>query len=67
MDSTEHVAPDELFWHDGSWYLYKPGPPPEIPPFDFAEDARARQVHRDLLWSMRIAPVPGPLCLVTGV
>ena len=64
--------PDELVYFDGAWLLFKPRnfTPPELPPFessDAAIDASARQMQRDLLWSMRIAPKPGPLCMVTGI
>lgn len=26
---------DELFYYDGNWYLFKPVPLPELPPFEF--------------------------------
>lgn len=59
---------DELFYFNGTWILHKPVPfaPPKFD-FDGFTDPRARQMHRDLLWSMSIAPSPLSLIQVTGV
>lgn len=55
---------DELFYHDGHWYLYKHREI-ELPPSDFS--ARQGSMLRDWRWSMTIAPPPLPMCIVTGV
>jgi hypothetical protein len=67
------AEPDEVLYFDGRWYLIKPRPFP-LPEFDFmgALEAQERDMARirswnDWQWSMRIAPPPGPICLVTGV
>jgi hypothetical protein len=46
------VPPDELFYHDGSWYLYKPRPI-ELPKFEFMDiDAELERLRfvRELQW-----------------
>lgn len=60
---------DELFYFNGTWILHKPVDFMAGASFGFgvAEDYRAGQAQRDMLWSMRIAPPPGNPFLITGV
>lgn len=71
MNAPDEQPPDELVYFDGTWYLFKPrNLAPLVPPKTVSDDgysAAARRMQRDLLWSWRIAPQPGPLCLVTGI
>lgn len=56
---------DEVFYHDGQWYLYKQ-PEFELPPFELDWGTNDRML-RDWRWSMMIAPPPTSPIIVTGV
>lgn len=55
---------DELFYHEGNWYLYKHREI-ELPPFDFSWPRDS--MLRDWRWSMTIAPPPLSPIIVTGI
>ena len=59
---------DEVFYHDGSWYMCKPREF-ELPPFemDWGAGYRHERMLRDWQWSMTIAPPPLSPIIVTGV
>jgi hypothetical protein len=65
-------APDELFYHDGSWYLYKPRPI-ELPKFEFPDlDAELERMRfvRETQWladlALRFRPQL-PIAFINGV